>query len=388
MMNALTKSIAKQAVILVLNTGSSSVKFQLFAKPRNQPVLKLAKGCIQDLGTQPCFITNLEAAQQANSRHQTIELPIDCNHETAIRFVIEWIHQHPQHWNITEVAHRVVHGGEQFKQSVIVTPEIMNTLEALCPLAPYHQPHNLMGIQIIAELMPQITQIACFDTAFHSHHTRLMTEYALPKTIRELGVRRYGFHGLSYQWIVHHLRDTQHPLANQRLVVAHLGNGASLCAIHQGISIDTTMGLTALDGLPMGSRCGSLDPGAIFYMEHHLNLSTTTIENLLYNESGLRGLSNWTNDVKLLQQSHEPDAQFALDYFCMKTAQYTAMMAVSLGGIDGLIFTAGIGENSVIIRDKIIQHLAFLKPFTTWIIPADEEKMMALEAIALSGANE
>lgn len=369
---------ALSSTLLIINTGSSSVKFQLFKHHQNDWRL-LAKGMIQEIGLTPEFI----GTNHVQSTEETLVLPITINHEEAIRSILTWVEQ--QHFadSITAIAHRVVHGGSFFQKSVRVTPEIITSLKNLCPFAPLHQGHNIKGIEICHEIKPNVPQVACFDTAFHASHTPLFINYALPESIRSLGIRRYGFHGLSYEWIMHHLRTNHDPLAKQRIVAAHLGNGASLCAIDNGISIDTTMGLTALDGLPMGTRCGSLDPGVVIYLARDVGLSIDNIENILYTESGLKGLSDYSSNVRLLQTSNNPKARYALDYFCLKTAQMISMMVISLGGIDGLIFTGGIGENAPLIRNKIIAHLNCLKPFEVRVIPANEEKIMAMQALAL-----
>jgi acetate kinase len=367
--------------ILVINNGSSSVKFQLFLQHAGLPLL--AKGQIYNLGNAPLFV----ATKQTNSlEHCAIEnesLSVDCTHEKAIHFIMDWIEAQKKNWRINAVVHRIVHGGLKFTNSLFITPEILTDLEKLTPLAPLHQPHNLAAVKIISALMPNVIQIACFDTAFHAHHSPLFTEYALPEKMRDKGIRRYGFHGLSYEWIVHSLQLEAPQLAQGRIIAAHLGNGASLCAMNNGISIDTTMGMTALDGLPMGSRCGSIDPGAVIYMIRELGLSADEVESILYNKSGLLGLSQWTNDMNLLQNSDEPAAQFALHYFCLRTAQFMGMMAVTLGGLDGIVFTGGIGEHSTVVRDKILQHLTLFRPFATRIVPANEERMMAMHSISL-----
>ena len=372
---------AAKDIILVINTGSSSVKFQLFFQHPNLPLL--AKGQISNLGVSPSFLVTIEADdQQLRTVKQEI-LPDDSTHEKAIHYILQWIESQNQNWHIHLVAHRVVHGGLKFTASVKITDEVLAELWAFSALAPLHQSHNLKSITIIREQRPDVLQIACFDTAFHASHKPLFTEYALPQKIRDQGIRRYGFHGLSYEWIVHSLREHDHEFANGRIIAAHLGNGASLCAIDHGISIDTTMGMTALDGLPMGTRCGNLDPGVVIYMIRELGLSADELESILYNESGLLGLSEWTNDVSLLQGSDSPKARFALDYFCLRTTQLMGMMAVALGGIDCIVFTGGIGENSDFVRDNIVNRLAFLQPFATRIIPANEERVMAMHSIAL-----
>lgn len=368
-------------IILIINTGSSSVKFQLFLQRSN--LLLLAKGQISNLGASPSFFVTIEEGDQQLRAVKQETLPDDSTHENAIHFILQWIEAQNQNWHISLVAHRVVHGGLKFTASVKITKEVLSELWAYGALAPLHQPHNLRAITIISEQRPNTLQIACFDTAFHESHKPLFTEYALPKKIRDQGIRRYGFHGLSYEWIVHTMRQSEPELVDGRIIAAHLGNGASLCAIDHGMSIDTTMGMTALDGLPMGTRCGNLDPDVVIYMIRELGLSTDEVESILYNESGLRGLSEWTNDVSLLQGSDTPKARFALNYFCLKAAQLMGMMAVALGGIDCIVFTGGIGENSDFVRDNIVNRLAFLQPFVTRIIPANEERIMAMHSIAL-----
>ncbi len=365
-------------ILLIINSGSSSVKFQVFVD--GAELILLARGKISDLGTEPSF-SIIDETSQKQEAPQTLDS--DCTHKEAIHFILNWIHQNHSDWDIKAVAHRVVHGGAQFKHSVLITPEIMAQLEELNSLAPLHQPHNLAAIEIIQKMKPELPQIACFDTAFHAKHTPLFSEYALPLNLREQGIRRYGFHGLSFEWIVHALKNEHPNLANGRVIVAHLGNGSSLCAINNGVSIDTTMGLTALDGLPMGTRCGSLDPGALIYMIRELGLSANEAEHILYNNSGLLGLSGITNDVKDLQESKDERAQFALDFFCLKVAQFIGMMFIALGGADAIIFTAGIGENSEFIRAKILKRIECLEPFTTLVIPTNEELMMAMHAVSI-----
>ncbi|CAM2759296.1 acetate/propionate family kinase [Legionella worsleiensis] len=364
-------------VVLIVNSGSSSVKFQVFDYTAELQLL--AQGKITDLGTKPAFSVVDEIH---HNQHTYKVLAPDFNHLQSIEEILNWIN-HQKNWTITAVAHRVVHGGMAFTQSVLVTADVLSQLKKLCPLAPLHQPHNLAAIEIIQGMYPQLPQFACFDTAFHAQHSPLYSVYALPEYLQKQGIRRYGFHGLSYEWVAKSVQENYPALAKGRIIAAHLGNGASLCAMQNGISIDTTMGLTALDGLPMGTRCGSLDPGAITYMLRELGLPPAKIEHILYNESGLLGLSGLTNNVRELLDSPNERAHFALDYFCLKTAQFIAMMAISLGGIDGLVFTGGIGENSEQIRTNILDKLQVFHPFSVLIIPANEEKMMAIHASAL-----
>lgn len=374
-------TLVSKNTILVINTGSSSVKFQLFLQ---HPELSLlAKGQIYNFGVAPLFMATLETDGLHHREIKQEILSAESTHENAIHFILQWVKAQNQNWLISLVTHRVVHGGFKFITSVRITEEVLAELWRFSDLAPLHQSHNLQAISIISEQLPDVLQVACFDTAFHARHEALFTEYALPQKLRAHGIRRYGFHGLSYEWIVYFLQMNDPELANGRIIAAHLGNGASLCAINNGISVDTTMGMTALDGLPMGSRCGNLDPGVVLYMIRELGLSTDEVESILYNESGLLGLSEWTNDVGLLQGSDNPRAQFALNYFCLRAAQLVGMMAVALGGIDGIVFTGGIGENSDFVRDNILSRLVFLQPFSTRIIPANEERIMAMHSIAL-----
>ena len=358
------------AHLLTLNTGSSSVKFRLFVFEDGLPLL--AGGKISGIGGTPVFDVSKE-----NGAPETYPLSKGLSHEEAIDLVSKWLEDN--RLPISAVTHRIVHGGEKYVGPVKLDQEAMAYLHELEPLAPLHQPHNLAAVDIFINRQPDLPQYGCFDTAFHARHGKLFHEYALPRSIRDKGVKRYGFHGLSYDWIVHCLKKSHPRLARGKIVAAHLGNGASVCAIKNGISIDTTMGMTALDGLPMGTRCGALDPGAVIFMMRDLNLSLEETEKILYEESGLKGLSGLTNDVKILEESGDANAVFALDYFAMKTSQYIAALAVSLGGMDALVFTGGIGENSERIRQKILRYLDFMDDFEHHIIPANEERAMALE---------
>lgn len=361
--------------LLVLNAGSSSLKFKVFGLPE---LALLAGGQVSRIGGEPAF----DASLASGERHST-ELARGADHEAALAAVLAFLGRHDDGWQVTAVVHRVVHGGVRHTGAVVVTPQVVAELEALSPLAPLHQPHNLAGIAAAERLAGKVPNVACFDTAFHASLEPLFTTFPLGRNLRDKGLRRYGFHGVSYQWIARVLAERHPKLAAGRVVAAHLGNGASLCAMRTGRSIDTTMGMTALDGLPMGTRSGALDPGAVIYMLRNLGLDVDEVEAELYERSGLRGLSGLTNDVKALIESREPGARFALDYFALKVAQYAAMMAVSLGGIDAMVFTGGIGENAGSVRDAVVARLAFLGPFETLVIPTDEERMMAIQAKAL-----
>ena len=357
--------------ILVINAGSSSVKFSLFEN--NTELKLLASGKVSDIGSTPVF----------SAEKDKKDLPHSITHEDALRFILEWIGIQ-KHEPIIIAVHRVVHGGTLFCEPVYVTEAVLKKLRELNSLAPLHQPHNLAAIDILKKLKPDLLQLACFDTAFHAGHNPLFSLYALPQTLTDKGIRRYGFHGLSYEWIAYVLRRDHPALAKGRVITAHLGNGASLCAMKDCVSIDTTMGMTALEGLPMGTRSGALDPGAAIYMIRELGLSAERVEHILYNDCGLMGLSGITNDVKTLLDSKDPKAVFALDYFSMKVAQYIGMMAVAIGGVDGIIFTGGIGENAAPVRENILRHLAFLEPYEIYIVPANEELLMAMHALKKS----
>lgn len=357
--------------LLTLNNGSSSIKFRLFGLTETLPFL--LGGKVTDLGGAPVF--QVHAAE--DSRDEITPLPAHTTHAEALAHVLGWLHTHPHDWTLKAAAHRIVHGGERYRAPIRLDTEAMTYLRGLCPLAPLHQPHNLHAVEALWQQQPDLAQYGCFDTAFHATQDALHRSYALPPSIRAQGVRRYGFHGLSYEWIAHRLHRDHPTLAEGRVVAAHLGNGASLCAMRGGKSLDTTMGMTALDGLPMGTRCGNLDAGAVLYMQRTLGLSLAAIEDLLYNDSGLKGLSGISNDVKTLSDSPVPEARFALDYFVWKCTQQIAAMAATLGGIDTLVFTGGIGENAQDLRARIVAGVGFLGPFTTLVIPANEERSMA-----------
>lgn len=367
--------------ILAINAGSSSVKFQVFSKSSELQLLAIGK--VSDLGGKPLFTAMDKTTTKNQQSEDKISLPTDCTHHDALQSILDWNHQKAEIWQVNAVVHRVVHGGTLFKHSVQVTPEMIKQLKTLIPLAPLHQPHNLTAIEMIDNMKPNLPQVACFDTAFHANQHALFTTYALPQSLRDAGIRRYGFHGLSYEWIAHSLREQDPSLAKGRVIAAHLGNGASLCAMQNGISVDTTLGMTALAGLPMGTRCGELDPGAVIFMLRELGFSPQDAEYTLYNQSGLLGLSGLTNDVERLEKSNDERAEFALDYFCLKAAQHLGMMAIAIGGVDCIVFTGGIGEHSELVRNNILRHVECLKPFETRVIPANEEWIMAMHALAI-----
>jgi len=361
----------QQKYLFVINSGSSSAKFRLFGLTSDLPLL--AQGTVNEIGGDSRFSAKTIG-------RETQDLPV-CplkTHEDAFDHVLAWLaHNDFALEDIKAAAHRVVHGGERFSTPEFLSDDTLEYLHSITHLAPLHQPHNLIAVDILADKVPNILQYGCFDTAFHANHEPLFTHFALPKEMAEQGVLRYGFHGMSYDWIAEQLEKNHPELAKGKVVVAHLGNGASLCALKEGKSIDSTMGMTALDGLPMGTRTGAIDAGAVLYIMDHMGYDIKQMEKLLYKESGLLGLSGISNDIKALTESDDEDAKFAVEYFAFKTAQYIAAMAVSIGGIDGLVFTAGIGENSEDVRNTILKHLEFMPKFETHVIPTNEERRIA-----------
>lgn len=357
--------------LLTLNTGSSSIKFRLFGMEPSLPFL--LGGKVTDIGGNAVFQVHMAE----HTRDEQTTLGTGTTHASALDHVLSWLFAHQQGWKLAGAAHRIVHGGPRYAAPIRLDTEAVAYLRGLCPLAPLHQPHNLLAIEALWASHPELAQYGCFDTAFHATQGPLASTYALPASIRDKGVRRYGFHGLSYAWIAETLKHDHPHLARGRVVAAHLGNGASLCAMKDAQSVDTTMGMTALDGLPMGTRSGAIDAGVIIHMQRELGLTLDEVEHILYDESGLLGLSGISNDVKTLSGSGSDAAQFALTYFVHKCTQYIAAMAASLGGIDALVFTGGIGENARDIRERILQGLTFLPPFETLTIAANEERGMA-----------
>ncbi|HWL71431.1 MAG TPA: acetate/propionate family kinase [Geminicoccus sp.] len=382
--------------LLVLNTGSSSIKFQVFALGRDGPERRL-KGLLDGIRVHP----HLEVKDEAG----TVLLDKDLgdhaeNVGAAVEHVLTFLQDALDDGGLVAIGHRVVHGGRRFEGPARITAETLAEIEALVPLAPLHQPNSIAPIRTIQALRPDLPQVACFDTVFHRGHAELADRFAIPEALDREGVRRYGFHGLSYAFIAERLRELDPELAGGRVVAAHLGSGASLCAIQEGRSIETTMGFTALDGLPMGTRPGRLDAGVILYLMQQ-GWDAKKIERMLYHECGLLGLSGVSNDVRELKASQDPRAGFALDYFAHRIAQETALLATSMGGIDGFVFTAGIGERSASIRANVAKRLAWLgmalddeangadaplisstdSRIVVRVIPTDEEAMIARQTL-------
>ena len=344
--------------VLSLNAGSSSIKFALFEASDPGPGQRLSHGQIEGIGSAPHFV-----ARDADGHLLTeYRWPLGGKlaHEDLLAPLLTWITSHLGTELLAAVGHRIVHGGENFIQPVRLTEPVIADLARLTPLAPLHQPHNLAAVQAMRKLRPALPQVGCFDTAFHHDMSATATRLALPRQYADEGVRRYGFHGLSYEYIAGRLREQAPALAAGRVIAAHLGNGASLCGMHAGRSIDTTMGFTALDGLVMGTRCGSIDPGALLYLQRQHGMTTAELEHMLYNESGLLGVSGISNDMRTLLASDEPHAREAIDLFVFRIAREAGALISSLGGLDGLVFSAGIGERAASVRTAVCERLAWL----------------------------
>jgi len=342
--------------VLVLNAGSSSIKFQTFRIAGRGLDVGL-RGQIEGIGTAHPLATMTEAGEKRERKLSSAE---GADMRGALVLLAQAIGARAGELDIAAAGHRVVHGGAEYARPLVVDDAVLAKLDKLVPLAPLHQPHNLSAIRAARQALPGVPQVACFDTAFHRGHAQVAELFALPYEMYEAGVRRYGFHGLSYEYVAATLPEAAPEIATGRVVVAHLGSGASLCGIKGGRSIDSTMGFTAVDGLPMGTRTGQLDPGVVLYLMQERRLSAKDIETLLYKKSGLLGISGVSNDMRDLLESKAPRARLAVDYFVFRVARETAALASALGGIDGVVFTAGIGERSVEIRRRVCEGLAWL----------------------------
>jgi acetate kinase len=338
-------------VIAVFNAGSSSLKFSLF---ESAGLSLLYKGKVDKVVTQPVL-----SIQDANGKQIHQQTGSSAGHKAALQTVLSWISTHTD-LKLKVAGHRIVHGGSLFTKPTPLTSQVLTQLKQFIPLAPLHQPHNLHIIEELRDLHPDLLQIACFDTAFHHTQPKLATMFALPRHLHKEGVRRYGFHGLSYEYIASELPKIAGEKAHGKVIVAHLGNGASMCAMEGLKSQATTMGFSTLDGLMMGTRCGTLDAGVVTYLQREKNLSVEQIENLLYEQSGLKGVSRISHDMRELMASDAPEAKEAIDLYCYQAAKHLAALTACLGGLDLLVFTAGIGENQPLIREKICQSLEWM----------------------------
>jgi acetate kinase len=391
--------------ILVANAGSSSVKFQVFEVDKNRRLSRQIKGKIEGIGTKPELrAASADGAVQVNRAFSNEAVP---DLPAALHAAGTWLRDE-LHINPIAVGHRVVHGGPDYDRPVLVDGDVLRRLERFIPLAPLHQPHNLAPIRSLLASRPGLPQVACFDTAFHRGHGAVADHYAIPHHFHAEGIRRYGFHGLSYEYIAGRLAGIAPDQANGRVIVAHLGSGASMCALNSGRSIESTMGFTALDGLPMGTRPGQLDPGAVVYLIAEKGMSASSVQHLLYHDCGLKGLSGLSNDMRELETSEDPRAAFAIDYFVYRVALNAGMLAAALGGLDAFVFTAGIGENSSFIRERIAAKLSWLgvvldpaanagqkqlisrpeSAAAAYVIPTDEELMIAQHTLAMISARQ
>lgn len=389
--------------ILVINAGSSSIKFSIFALETGGAPEPGARGQVEGIGG-PNARLQLRKAKEAAAA--TRDLGQVADHRAAMEAVRATLADLPGGDRIAAVGHRVVHGGVNYLKPVRIDAGVLADLDALVALAPLHQPHNLAAIRAIAAESQSLPQVACFDTAFHRGHPAVADLFALPYRLYQDGVRRYGFHGLSYEYIAGMLPEVAPEIAGGRVVVGHLGNGVSLCALHAGRSMDSTMGFTALDGLPMGTRTGAIDPGVLLYLLQQKGLTPDQLAGLLYHDSGLLGISGLSNDMRELLASPAPRAKLAVDYFVYRIVREIGALAAALGGLDALVFTAGIGENSAEIRARVCAALGWLgveidadanrnagvristaaSRVSVLRIPTDEELMIARHTVALLGA--
>jgi acetate kinase len=386
--------------IAVLNAGSSSIKFSLFAEQANELEL-IARGQVEGIDTAPRFLAHDSRGKllAEKSWGEGVRL----GHDAALDHLMAFLRTELVGERLVGVGHRVVHGGLEYRQPVRIDAHVLAALEKYVPLAPLHQPHNLAPIRALLERFPQLDQIACFDTAFHRVQPEVAQAFALPRSITERGVRRYGFHGLSYEYIAQTFPRHDAKAAAGRVIALHLGNGSSMCAMANGRSVATTMGFTAVEGLPMGTRSGSLDPGVILYFFDEMQMDARTVERLIYQQSGLLGVSGTSSDMRDLLASDEPHAKAAIDLYVYRIGRELGSLAAALGGVDAIVFTAGIGENSAFVRERVCRDACWLgveldpaangvggprisaaaSRVSVWRIPTNEELMIARHTRAL-----
>ena len=387
--------------ILVINAGSSSIKFAVFETAADHSLTADMHGQVEGIGTSPWL--KIADAQGRSAADQAVA---GNDHRAAIAAIHHWFADHiGSEAGFDGVGHRIVHGGMAYSEPVVIDERVMTCLEELVPLAPLHQPHHIAAIRAIAAVAPRVPQVACFDTAFHRNQPPLAREFALPRELSSRGIRRYGFHGLSYEYIVAKLPDVAPACANGKLVVAHLGNGASMCAIEEGRSIATTMGFTPVDGLPMGTRTGALDPGVILYLLQHEGMDARAVEHLIYERSGLLGVSGLSSDMRTLLASSAPAAREAVELFVYRIGRELGSLVAALGGLDALIFTGGIGENAAEIRARVCGRAGWIgialdedanarggplisqrgSAASVWVVPTNENLMVARHTRRLIG---
>jgi acetate kinase len=390
--------------VLTLNAGSSSLKFAAFSVAESGALNLLASGQIQGIGATP------RGAVTAAATGEKTDLVFDpslgrVDHQAAIDAILVWLRKAGDDSSVSAVGHRVVHGGPDLAEPMLIDAAVLAKLQRLVPLAPLHQPHNIAGIEAAMKAFPSTPQVACFDTAFHRSHPFVSDTFALPRTYYDEGVRRYGFHGLSYEYVMRKLRSIAPQVAREDVVIAHLGNGASMCAVTNGRSIASTMGFTALDGLPMGTRCGQIDPGVLLYLMTAKGMNADQISDLLYNKSGLKGMSGISQDMRELEASGSPAAHDAIAYFVERIRRELAGLAATVNGIEGIVFTAGIGEHSWRVREAVLKGMEWSgaqiddeanrasaqiissrsSKTIVFVIPTDEERMIAEHTVATAG---
>jgi acetate kinase len=386
--------------ILVVNAGSSSVKFQLYKADASNRIERLVKGSIDGVGTRPRL--RGEGADGKCLIDRSFEAKEIADIPAAMQAAALWLRE-AQKLEPSAVGHRVVHGGPNYDRPMLIDYTVLAELERYVPLAPLHQPNNLAPIRAIRARFPGLPQVACFDTAFHRGHGPVVDHFAIPERFYAEGVRRYGFHGLSYEFIAERLQTIAPDIGRGRVVVAHLGSGASMCALLGGRSIESTMGFTALDGLPMGTRPGQIDPGVLLYLIQQKGMDVAAVEDLLYRDSGLKGISGVSNDMRELLASTSQGASLAIDYFVYRVSLHAGMLAAALGGLDAFVFTAGVGEKSAVIRTRIAEKLGWLgadldhaandaastiistprSRLALCVVPTDEELMIARHTLAV-----
>ena len=386
--------------ILVVNAGSSSVKFQIFSVEGEGKLRRLIKGQMDGIGSRPRLRASGADSDPLADRAYPIEAVPDV--PAAMAIAGGWLRDELRISPVA-VGHRVVHGGPDYDRPVLIDHGVVARLERFVSLAPLHQPHNLAPIRSLLANFPGLPQVACFDTAFHRTHDAVADYYAIPYQLHAEGVRRYGFHGLSYEYVAKTLPQVAPEIAKGRVIVAHLGSGASMCALKGGRSIESTMGFTALDGLPMGTRPGQIDPGVVLYLLTEKGMSASSVQNFLYRDCGLKGLSGISNDMRELETSEDPNAKLAVEYFVYRVGLNAGMLAAALQGLDAFVFTAGIGENSVLIRARIAEQLRWLgvtldeaensrharlisrsdSRIPVYVISTDEELMIAQHTLSL-----
>jgi len=387
----------------ILNAGSSSLKFSVFLE-RGDALEPGPRGQVEAIQTAPQF--KARDAQGRTLGEKSWGQGVALGHAGALEFIVEFIRDALKGETLLAVGHRVVHGGLAYSHPVRLDAGVLATLETFIPLAPLHQPHNLGPIRLLLERNPQLAQVACFDTAFHRAQPELAQMFALPKAMHDEGVRRFGFHGLSYEYIAARLPEFDAKAAAGRSIVLHLGNGSSMCAVHGGTSVASTMGFTAVDGLPMGTRCGAVDPGVILYLMDVRGMDARAIEKLIYHQSGLLGISGISSDMRTLLESSDPRAQLAVDLYVYRIGRELGSLSAALGGLDAIVFTGGIGENSVAIRERVCAAAAWLgveldaaanaaggpristarSKVSAWTIPTNEELMIARHTRHLLGS--